>query len=132
MRSENNSFAGMAQPAGSIGFCQSDLLDGISGRFDVIVSNPPYVPSGDMKILPESVKNYEPHLALNGGEDGLDIYKKLIPQSFSKLKPGGMIFLEIGPPTVYEIMRKFGFGDVKIHKDYAGIDRIIQGVKKNV
>ena len=117
---------------GRINLIQSDLLDDIPGEFDIIVSNPPYIPSKEMDSLPENVKNFEPHLALNGGPDGLDIYRKLIPQSFAKLKPGGMIFLEIGPAQAMEIMQKSGFKDTKIQKDYSGIDRILQGVKCHV
>ena len=116
----------------NVNFIRSDLLATIPGKLDVIVSNPPYIPGPEMKSLPKNIIKYEPHLALNGGTDGLDIYKKLIPQSFKSLKPGGMIFLEIGPTQTYEILHEFGFSDIKIQKDYAGIDRILQGVKKHV
>ena len=115
-----------------ISIFQSNLLDDIPGEYDVIVSNPPYIRSGDMKSLPENVKNHEPHLALDGGDDGLAIYKKLIPQSYDKLKPGGMLFLEIGPSQTIETMQNFGFINIEIRKDYAGVDRILQGVKSNV
>ena len=115
-----------------IGFFKADLLEGIPGEFDVIVSNPPYITSQDIKMLPENVKNFEPHLALDGGEDGLDIYRKLIPQSFEKLRPQGVLFLEIGPASAVEIMKKFGYSNTKIQKDYAGTDRILQGVKNHV
>ena len=123
---------GSTMTKGSVSLIQSDLLERVQGEYDIIVSNPPYILSSDMEALPENVKNFEPHLALDGGEDGLDIYKKLIPQSNEKLKPGGMLFLEIGPVQVMEAMQNFGFIDNKIHKDYAGFDRIIQGVKSNV
>ena len=115
-----------------ISITKSNLLDEVSGEFDIIVSNPPYILSHEMETLPENVKNYEPHLALDGGEDGLDIYKRLIPQSYDKLKPGGALFLEIGSNKAKELMQKHGFADTKIQKDYAGIDRILQGVKSNV
>ena len=124
-------FATLAM-TGNICIIHSDLLDTIPGEFDIIVSNPPYIISSDMASLPENVKNFEPQLALNGGPDGLDIYRRLIPQSFVKLKPGGMIFLEIGAVQALEIMQKTGFTDVKIQKDYSGIDRILQGVKCHV
>ena len=124
-------FSSLAK-TGGLTLVHSDLLNEISGEFDIIVSNPPYILSGDMVSLPENIKNFEPHLALNGGADGLDIYRRLIPQSYEKLKPGGMIFLEIGPDRAMEIMQESGFTDIKIQKDYAGINRIIQGVKSHV
>ena len=116
-------------PTGQVSIFQSDLLDQVTGEFDIIVSNPPYITTSDMKTLPDNVKNFEPHLALDGGADGLDIYKRLIPESFEKLKPGGMIFLEIGPTQAIEIMQESCFTDIKIQKDYAGIDRILSSFK---
>ena len=116
----------------NITLIQSDLLDNVHGEFDIIVSNPPYIKGGDMESLPENVKNYEPHLALDGGPDGLGIYRRLIPQCLTKLKPGGKLILEIGPTDAMEIMQNTGFMDIEIQKDYAGIDRILEGVKNHV
>ena len=113
----------------NINLIHSDLLDNVFGEFDIIVSNPPYIKSHDIKTLPENVKNFEPLIALDGGADGLDIYKRLIPQGFNKLKPGGMIVLEIGPTQAKDIMQNSGFTDVKIQKDYAGTNRILSSFK---
>ena len=107
----------------------SDLLDHVPGEFDVIVSNPPYLTKTDMESLPDNVRKFEPHLALDGGTDGLAIYKRLVPQSYARLRPGGTLFLEIGPPGVVEIAESIGFRNIEIIKDYAHFDRILQGVK---
>jgi len=111
-----------------INFIESNLFDKIEGKFDVIISNPPYITSKEMDILLPSVLNYEPHLALSGGDDGMDIYRSLIPQSVKYLKPGGALFLEIGPPAVENIMNDAGFKNVELKNDYAGLPRIVWGL----
>ncbi|MCL2372166.1 MAG: peptide chain release factor N(5)-glutamine methyltransferase [Defluviitaleaceae bacterium] len=117
----------------NINIIQSDLFSQVSGRYHAIVSNPPYITRHEMKELDHAVLGYEPHLALDGGEDGLDFYKKIIPQSKHHLHPGGMLFLEIGTVTdVAELMEAEGFGGVKLLYDYAGLPRIVYGVNKNV
>ena len=108
-------------------FIKSDLFENITGLFDVIVSNPPYILTKDMAGLNETVKNYEPHLALDGGNDGLDIYKKLIPESKKFLYPSGRLFLEIGSDEVESLTINTGFKNVKMKQDYAGLNRIIIG-----
>jgi len=113
-----------------INFVQSDMFSNLTGEFDIIVSNPPYITSAEMLELDRSVLDYEPHLALHGGLDGLDLYRRLIPESKKYLKPGGALLLEIGPPQVADIMTVAGFIDVRIKKDYAGFDRIVYGVKE--
>ena len=111
---------------------KSNLLQDVPGTYDIIVSNPPYILTGEMQTLPENVKNHEPHLALDGGKDGLDIYRALIPQSYEKLNQNGMLFLEIGSSGTKELMQQAGFCKIKIIKDYAGHNRILMGAKKNV
>ena len=111
----------------NINFIQSDLFANISGQFDIIISNPPYITAQEMERLDPVVGDYEPHLALFGGTDGMDIYRQLIPESLKYLKPGGGLFLEIGPSAVTHVMEESGFTDVKLIKDYNGIDRIIYG-----
>jgi len=113
-----------------INFVQSDLFSEIEGIFDAIISNPPYITSKEMANLSSTVLNYEPHLALRGGDDGMDIYRKLIPQSLKFLKPGGALFLEIGPAAVKNIMTDAGFEDVCLKNDYAGLPRIVYGKKE--
>lgn len=110
-------------------FIQADLLDGIGGTFELITANPPYISHDEMSKLPHSVKNYEPHLALAGGEDGMELYRRLVPQAFARLVHGGALFVEIGAPEIAEIFRQAGFTNVEMHRDLAGIPRIIQGVK---
>ena len=114
----------------NVGFLLSDYLVGVSGMFDIIVSNPPYIKTSELETLPKNVRNYEPKLALDGGAGGLKAYKKLIPQCFEKLRCGGEIFLEIGPPEAAYIMEETGFTSIEIHNDYAGHKRLLRGRKK--
>jgi release factor glutamine methyltransferase len=103
-----------------------DLLDALPTPVDVLVSNPPYT------ILPEideGVRRHEPHLALDGGPDGLDIYRRLLAQAPAKLRTDGLILLEIGATqaaAVVELARRsFGTARINIHKDLAGLDRVV-------
>lgn len=110
---------------------QSDLLrvpidQGL--RYDVIVSNPPYIKEKDIESLMSDVKDYEPLLALSGGEDGLDFYRQITKQAEKCLNPGGYICFEIGydqMETVGEILKRSNFQVVKGVKDLAGLDRVI-------
>ena len=98
------------------------------GGFDLIVSNPPYVPSADLAELPREVRDFDPRLALDGGVDGLDAYRRVIPESRSLLSGGGWLLVEIGAgqaADVLSIVEQFGFGDVMIDKDLAGHDRVV-------
>ena len=123
---ENHEYMGIPP---NISFVHSDLLERVQEEFDIIVSNPPYIKSHELKLLPENVRNHEPMLALDGGADGLAIYKKLLPQCFVKLKPGGYVFLEIGPSETAHIMEEAGFTNIKTRKDYAGLDRILYAMR---
>jgi release factor glutamine methyltransferase len=114
---------------GAIQLYQSDLLENIPGKFDVIVSNPPYVPSGIIPSLSKEVQR-EPLLALDGGEDGLDLIRKLISAAAKKLNPNGKIFLEADPEqmsAIKTILQENGFVDIEVVKDLAGLDRVIGG-----
>ena len=100
------------------------------GEFDCIVSNPPYIPCADIDTLDESVKDYEPHTALDGGEDGLDFYRNISEKWKDALVPGGKLYFEVGigqADSVLRIMRSQGFGDVQVVKDLAGIPRVVFG-----
>lgn len=100
-------------------------------EFDVIASNPPYLVEGDEEIWPE-VKQYDPAVALYGGDDGLDCYRDLAAGAGPRLKQGGKIFLEVGDgqaPFVAELLRNGGLDDITILKDYAGIERVVVGTK---
>lgn len=101
--------------------------------FDVIVSNPPYIRTSNIKYLDESVKNYDPMISLDGGEDGLNAYRDIAKISNKILKDTGAIFLEIGydqSNTVLEILEQFYFYIIEIVKDLNGINRIIIAKKQ--
>ena len=100
------------------------------GEFQCIVSNPPYIPKADIDGLDVSVKDYEPHLALDGGEDGLDFYRAIAEKWKDALLPGGRLYFEVGigqADSVLRIMRAQGFGDIQIIKDLHDIPRVVFG-----
>ena len=100
------------------------------GEFQCIVSNPPYIPRADVETLDASVKDYEPHLALDGGEDGLDFYQTVAGEWKVALVPGGRLYFEVGigqADTVLRIMRAQGFGDIQVVKDLHDIPRVVFG-----
>lgn len=100
--------------------------------FDMITANLPYIPVTEMAQLDRQVKDFEPHLALFAGDDGLDLYRQLIPQAHALLRPAGIVLLEIDPrqvPAAVDIMQ--GFTDIKIIKDWAGRDRVLQARREN-
>lgn len=111
-------------------FVQSDLFEAVSGKYDVIVSNPPYIPSKVIDTLMPEVREHEPLHALDGSEDGLLFYRRIAGGCKEFLKPGGMLFFEIGydqAASVSEIMAAEGFGELRVKKDYAGLDRVVFG-----
>jgi len=100
------------------------------GEFRCIVSNPPYIPRADIKGLDVSVREFEPHLALDGGEDGLDFYRAIVEKWTDALVPGGRLYFEVGigqADDVLRIMRAKGYGDIQIVKDLRGIPRVVFG-----
>ncbi len=100
------------------------------GDFQCIVSNPPYIPRGDIPGLDVSVRDYEPHLALDGGEDGLDFYRSIAEKWRSALLPGGRLYFEVGAgqaDSVLRLMRAQGFGDIQVVKDLHDIPRVVFG-----
>lgn len=110
---------------------QSDLFERVEGTFDVIVSNPPYIQSAVIEELMPEVRDYEPRTALDGGEDGLFFYRKIIEQSRKHLLRGGRIYFEIGydqGQKVSALLEEAGFLDVSVIKDYAGLDRVVSGI----
>ena len=112
---------------------QVDALDGPPprfGEFDCIVSNPPYIPDGDIAGLDVSVRDYEPLTALKGGADGLDFYRVIADKWRDALLPNGLMAFEVGigqADEVLRIMRANGFGDIQIVKDLHGIPRVVYG-----
>ena len=102
--------------------------------FDVIVCNPPYIPTGDIPGLDISVRDYEPHMALDGGEDGLDFYRFISAKWKSALRLGGTLIYEVGigqAPQVEEILALNGFEDIKTTADTQGIWRVVEGTINN-
>ena len=100
------------------------------GEFDMIVCNPPYIPSADIETLDASVREYEPRLALDGGEDGLDFYRAVCSLWRETLHEGGKLLFEVGigqADRVFRLMRSSGFGDVQVLQDTAGIPRVVFG-----
>lgn len=100
------------------------------GEFDIIVSNPPYIPTGDIETLDVSVRCHEPRLALDGGADGLVFYRAIVTQWREALRPYGKLLFEVGigeADAVLRLMRGNGFGDVQILKDLNGIPRVVYG-----
>lgn len=98
------------------------------GTFDVLVSNPPYIPTSVMRVLPDEVARFEPHLALEGGEDGLDIFRRLVNAAPSMLRAGGLLACELHETTLdaaADICRAAGFEDVRIARDLPGRPRFI-------
>ena len=108
-------------------FVQSDLFSRIRGRFDLIVSNPPYIPSAEIETLQREVKEFEPRLALDGGKDGLDIYRRIAAEAPKYLTRGGMILLEVGENQAAEVVKLFkGASYSMIVKDFNGVDRYVK------
>lgn len=100
------------------------------GEFDCIVCNPPYIPTADIETLDVSVKDYEPHLALDGGPDGLNFYRAVAEKWRDCLAPKGRLYFEAGigqADQVLRIMRRFGFGDIQIIRDLRDIPRVVFG-----
>lgn len=100
------------------------------GEFSCIVCNPPYIPHGDIAGLDPSVRDYEPHLALDGGPDGLDFYHAVSEKWKQALTVGGRLYFEVGigqADSVLRLMRAQGFGDIQVVKDLHGIPRVVFG-----
>ncbi|MDF2838763.1 MAG: protein-(glutamine-N5) methyltransferase, release factor-specific [Evtepia sp.] len=98
--------------------------------FDVIACNPPYIPTGDIPKLDPSVRDYEPHLALDGGSDGLDFYRLISSLWANSLRLGGTILFEVGigqADRVKKVLEEAGYEDIRIHRDPAGIPRVLEG-----
>ncbi len=119
-----------------IKWIQSDLFSKIESNatecFDLIVSNPPYIPQQEVEVLMPEVKNYEPRVALDGGVDGLFFYRRIIEESRMRLRQKGQLIFEIGHGQMQDIktmMLEAGFIEIKEIKDMAGLERIISGIK---
>lgn len=112
-------------------FIESDLFEKVEGTFDIIVSNPPYIRTAVINTLMPEVKEHEPMQALDGTEDGLFFYRKIVEEAPTYLNKGGRLYFEIGydqGTEVSELMENAGFMQVRVIKDYAGLDRVVSGV----
>ena len=107
-----------------------DWAEGIEGAFDLIVANPPYIPSGDIAGLAREVREHDPRLALDGGVDGLDAYRALAPEIARLLAPAGRFYLEVGAgqaDAVKTLATAAGLVDLATHRDLAGFERVVSG-----
>lgn len=112
----------------AVHFYQGDLLEPVQKKYDIIVSNPPYIEEDVIAGLEPEVRDHEPHLALSGGADGLAVYRRLIQQAPEYLREGGALFVEIGYQQWEPVRRLFlenGFQEPVLVKDLAGLDRVV-------
>ena len=113
-------------------FLKSNLFENVEGKYEIIVSNPPYIPTDVIPTLMEEVKSHEPIGALDGYGDGLYFYREIIKNAGEYLHPGGMLFFEIGceqAEDVSNLMKEAGYQAVTVCKDLAGLDRVVYGTK---
>lgn len=115
-------------------FVKSNIFSDINVNdeelFDVIVSNPPYIATGEIETLTEEVRIHDPYIALDGLEDGLHFYREITQQSLNYIKSGGWLLYEIGctqAHDVSDIMSEYGYSNIKVIKDLAGLDRVVMG-----
>lgn len=110
-----------------IKFVQSDLFKRLRGRFDIIVSNPPYIPSAEIETLQREVKDHEPRLALDGGADGLDIYRRIAEEATKYLNRGGTLIMEVGAGQAQDVVKLFKHcAYAMILKDFNGVERFVK------
>jgi len=124
----------------NITFFIGDLFESVKPgnpgrRFDLIISNPPYIKSGDLKGLQPEIRDWEPMNAVDGGKDGLSFYRKVIPAARDYLEMNGLLILEIGAGSADKItvmLEHAGFSQLEVINDYAGIERVVQATWKNL
>ncbi len=125
-----------AERTGLEGRVKMVCMDGLDdfdepGVVDVLVSNPPYIESAVCETLEKKVKDFEPRLALDGGESGLEFYERYLQDALNILKPNGAVFFEIGEnqgEALRKLFESFGFSEIKIEKDFAGHDRYASAI----
>ncbi len=111
-------------------FTESDLFEKLEGGYDMIISNPPYIRTAVLEELEEEVRCHDPLLALDGKEDGLHFYRRIIREAEGHLNPGGWLLFEIGydqREAVTELMKQQGYRQIQVKKDLAGLDRVVIG-----
>ena len=108
-------------------FIQSDLFSRIRGKFDIIITNPPYIPTATVETLQTEVKDYEPRLALDGGKDGMDFYRRIAADASKYLNRGGMLIMEVGEGEAQEVVKMFkGQAYSMVSQDFNGIERYVK------
>lgn len=109
-------------------FVQCDLMESLDGPYDLIVANPPYIPSALIETLEPEVRDHDPRIALDGGADGLEAYRRLIPQARERLIPGGWLVMEIGFDQGESVPALFnaGWSEMKVTNDLAGRPRVME------
>ncbi len=119
----------------NVAFVKSDLFASIppvyGGKVDIVTANPPYIPTSEIETLQPDIKEFEPRLALDGGVDGLDLVRRIARDAPARLVPGGVLALEIGAgesAATIAILEEHGFGDVRAHRDFGRIERVVSGV----
>jgi release factor glutamine methyltransferase len=119
--------------AGRAAFVACSYAAALAGPFDLIVSNPPYIPSGEIPKLSIEVREHDPHLALDGGNDGYDAYRVLIPQAAERLAPGGALIVEAGQGQAADIATLMTVAALRVDRpakaDLAGIPRAVSAQK---
>lgn len=118
----------------NVRFVAGDLFEPVAGApgYDLIVANPPYIATAEIATLQPDIRDHEPHLALDGGADGLAIVRRIVDEAPRFLRAGGALAMEIGAgqaPAVEELFRARGLTDVKSTRDYGGHDRVVSGVR---
>ncbi|MBR6003361.1 MAG: peptide chain release factor N(5)-glutamine methyltransferase [Lachnospiraceae bacterium] len=111
-------------------FIQSDLFENVKGKFDILVSNPPYIRTCEIENLMPEVRDHDPFIALNGHESGVYFYEKIIDKAGEFLKRGSLVAFEIGNDEgreVMSLMKNAGYKNVEVIKDYGGNDRVVKG-----
>lgn len=114
----------------NVRYIQSDLWNNINEKYDILVSNPPYIDDEEMNQLMPEVGEHEPSIALRGGADGLDYYRRIMKNINDKILNKGLIFFEIGcrqGKEVSELLKEYGMINIKVEKDFAGLDRVVWG-----
>jgi release factor glutamine methyltransferase len=114
-------------------FFKSDLFNQLpeGQRYSLITANPPYIPRGEIPDLQQDVRDYEPHVALDGGDDGLDLVRRIISEARPLLAPGGVLAMEIGhdqADRVHRLMQSAGYSEIERDRDYGGFERVISGI----
>lgn len=113
-------------------FVRGDLFENLSGKFDMILSNPPYIPTGEIELLQDEVRLFDPREALDGMEDGLYFYRRIAEECREFLAGNGRVIFEIGSDqgeAVVRILQEAGFREIRVKKDLAGLDRTVTGVR---